>query len=556
MINRLLLALILASFILLSWNGICADMPQSRAPSEMEQIKFAVKFGSGDLNPKHFLHPPFFAYVLFGLYGFAFIIGKAAGVFHSVVDYQRLYFTDPVFFYLVARYLVLILSGLSMAIFYFISKRIFDKKAALLAALFVACSPVYIKLAHYAAPDMPMFFLAMASFYFAVGIFKEGRWKDYIFAGLLLGLALATKYGAAFMIVPIAAAHLLSPNSRGVKSRLLSKKLAALFVFILIGLFLGNPFMFLDYQRFFASFFEQGRRMSAFNYNFASWKTDKPGWLYILTDTMPFGLGGYIPAIFILAGIAYSVYRHKREDILLLSLILISYLAIGRWSVIKPRYFIFVFPFAFLLASRFLTELVENTALSKRVGTYFLCITTLFIIIQPLTAVMHFEKLITKKPVYVQAKDWIESNIPSGTSIVTFTRMPIVPNEESITRSLKKIADRRMGEGVMLKTLLRHMGDFQTVYNVYELPYPWREDYDDADFDFKKHALNGVRYFVLTEESEEYYANPARYGSQVAYMDSVKNNCALIKEFRQRRPKIEPGYISGDEYVQIYRYNG
>ena len=48
--------------------------------------------------------------------------------------------------------------------------------------------------------------------------------------------------------------------------------------------------------------------------------------------------------------------------------------------------------------------------------------------------------------------------------------------------------------------------------------------------------------------------DPARYRAQIEYIDSARSNCVLIKEFRQLRPKIEPGYVSDYEYVQIYEY--
>ena len=103
--------------------------------------------------------------------------------------------------------------------------------------------------------------------------------------------------------------------------------------------------------------------------------------------------------------------------------------------------------------------------------------------------------------------------------------------------------------------LLKNSDSFKYSYDIYELPFPWREDYEDSDFDFKAQSAAGVRYFVFTQEAEEYYSDPARYHVQVAYMKSVKDNCVPVKEFRQPRPRIEPGYVSDYEYVQIYCLN-
>lgn len=556
-ITRLSLAFALAAFFLLGWYGMKADLPYSRAASEVEQVRFAVKFGSGDLNPHLFWHPPFFAYILFFLYGIFFLAGKMAGIFNSVADFQKYYFTDATVFYMIARYTVLAMGTAGIALFYFVGKSLFDKKTALAASILVALSPVYVKLVHYAAPDIPLFFMSMACLYFTVNIFKYGRMSDYVLAGIFLGLSLATKYGAVLLAPPVFAAHLLSTQGRGLKAKIINKKLMVLFMCALLGMFLGNPFAFLDHKSFLASFLSVNKKIGEISYNFASWKADKPGWAYILTDTMPFGLG-YLPALFIVLGILYSLYRRKKEDYLLLSLILVSYILIGRWNVIKPRYFIFVFPFGFLLGARFVMEKLRGARFpATPVRIFAVCAVSILLVVEPLSIIAEFEKRVSRKPVYLQAKEWIESNVPSNTAIANFTgisTVPLVPNEASIERSLAEIKAKKMGEGIMLKSLEKHLKYIPLVYDVYELPYPWRADYEDKDFDFKGQVNNGVKYFIFTQEVEEYYADPKKYSAQVRYIEGVRKNCFMVKEFRQARPMLEPGYISKEEYVQIYRY--
>lgn len=553
MTAKLTLVLIIALYMALSIYGIWPDLPYPRTANEVEQIKLALKFGTGDLNPHYFLHPPFFSYALCFIYSVCFVTGKALGIFKSVMDYQRIYFTDPSFFYAVARFVVLILGSSSVAIFYFLSKKIFDKRIAIVAAVFIAVSPLYVKLSHYALSDIPLLFITLASFYFLLNIYHEGRLRDYIFAGLLLGIATATKYNAGLLIVPMVAAHFLSPSQSGWKTKILDPKLLVIPLCALSGFLLGNPYAILDSKTFLASFSEQSRRMNAFDYNFASWKTDKPGWIYIITDTMPFGLGYSLSAL-ILCGILYSFYRRKKEDYILLSLIFSAYLVIGRWSIIKPRYFIFIFPFAILLAARFLIEVIGKFKFAHRTNIYAGIILVIGLMAEPLSKSIEFDRLAALKPVYAQAKDWIEANIPSGAAIATMTRIPIFANETSIRRKLKKIEDKRIGQGIMLKTMLRHLGSFHKLYDIHELPYPWREDYEEGIFDFNARAADGIKYYIFTQEADEYYSDRARYGKQVKFMDDVKNKCGLVKEFRQPRPKIEPGYISNDEYVHIYHY--
>lgn len=559
---KILLALIMVLFLFFSSYGMRADLPYSRVATEEQQIKLALKFGTGDLNPHHFGHPPFFAYVLFLLYGVTFLIGKALGIFKTVLDYQRLYFTDPTVFYMIARSIILVLATLSIAILYSIGKKLFDRQISLIASVFVAFSVVNIKWAHYASPDIPMLFLSLSSFYFMVRIFQEGLLRDYVLAGLLAGLAVATKYNAGLLIIPILVAHCLSSEkNRGIKG-LFDRRLITAFLCVTLGFLLGCPFALLDYKTFLTGTGVAGsgiitgavgQIIIAQDYNFPSWKVDKLGWLYILTDTLPFGLG--IPlTILAISGVLYSLYRHKREDYLLLSLIFISYVLIGSWHIIKPRYFIYIFPLVLLLGARVLVEILSKVKFLKSLKTYAIGLTTSLLILMPLSQVIKFDLLVSKKPVYVEAKGWIESNIPPGSSIATLVGIPLVPNEKSINRKLQEIRDKKIGEGIRLKYLSKHLKSFPVTYNLIELPYPWREDYDDEDFNFHGQVEKGVKYFIFTQEMEEYLAEPERYKVQVHYFNLVKQKCRLIKEFRAPRVRVEPGFLSDQEYVQIYRY--
>lgn len=530
-----------------------ADLPYSRVATEIEQIKFAVKFGSGDLNPHYFIHPPFFAYALFFFYVVIFLLGKAVGIFKTILDYQMLYFIDPTIFYIVARSIILVMATTSIVVLFSIGKRLFNKKAALVACLFMAFSPVYIKWAHYASSDVPMLFISLFSFYFIVRISKVGSWQDYILAGFLTGLAVATKYNAGLLIIPVFIAHIGSCQQKKVLKKLLNKKLIAAFLCLLIGFLLGCPFALLDYNTFLPEFFKQSERMTDQNYNFPSWRIDKPGWIYIITDTLPFGIG--IPlTILVIFGILYSFYRHRKQDYLLLSFILISFILIGSWDIIKPRYFIHVFPFMILLGSRSLVEITSNLKISDRRHIALISAVSILIILMPLYHVIKFDKLVSQKPVAVETKEWIEKHIPPGSNIATFTGIPLVPNSDSLKRKLREVREKKIGRGIELEKMLEHSHLFRISYDITELPFPWREDYEDEDFDFERHIKDGIEYFIFNQQIVEYLAYPFKYRTQVDYYNSVRKNCVLVKELRRTRPKIEPGYISSKEYVQVYQY--
>src|SRR5207245_5606210 len=94
---------------------------------------------------------------------------------------------------------------------------------ALLAAALVTFTPLQLQLSHFYAVDSLLLFFITLTILACVALAKTDapiRWS--LVAGLGYGLALATKFSAAPLIVPIMVALLLRWNKHGLSSALLS----------------------------------------------------------------------------------------------------------------------------------------------------------------------------------------------------------------------------------------------------------------------------------------------------------------------------------------------
>lgn len=551
--KNFILVIILLSALILASIGITADLPYSRVSTEVEQVKLALKFGSGDLNPHWFIHPPFFSYVSFALYGALFVTGKLLGMFPSVAAFERFYFSNPTVFYLIARISVLILMAAAVFFTYKIAEKIFNRETALVASLFMALSPVVIRWSHYASVDIPLMFISLLTFLFCLRILQKGQLRDYIIGGLLIGLSVATKYNALPLVVPYLAAHLCFSSKETWLKRIFSRKLLLGMGFIVVGFFIGSPFSFLDYKGFFADVTKLLSRMSSGEYNFPSWRIDKPGWIYILTDAFPFALTIPIALVTIL-GVIYALWRHRKADYLFLSLILIAYILSGNSTFIKPRHFLYIFPFMFILGARFITEIIEKISFLREKQQFVIAVLSILLVIPAVVNIVKFDSQVRKQSLGIEAKEWIEKNITPGSKIVSFSGVPLEANCDSLKRQLTEIQEKQIGQGVELKKKMEYNSLFKATYDLTIMPYPWLETYDDQDFDFHSQIRKGIKYFIFTQELEEYSSDPQKYEIQVSYYQAVTENCEQIKEFRRPRLKIEPGYVSDDEYIQIYRY--
>ena len=90
----------------------------------------------------------------------------------------------------------------TVALTYRIGAAVYDRRIGLLAAAFLAATVMHIQQAHFFVVDSYLVTFVALTFWFVVQIAHRGRRRDYVWAGLSLGLAMATKLSMV-LLVPI-----------------------------------------------------------------------------------------------------------------------------------------------------------------------------------------------------------------------------------------------------------------------------------------------------------------------------------------------------------------
>ncbi len=111
--------------------------------------------------------------------------------------------------HLVGRVLSALFDLSTVLLIFFIGRRMYDTRAALLGALFLAASVLDIQQSHFFTVDTFTNVPILLAFWFALDISERKHWQAFIFAGAMFGLALAGRINIAPFVAVIVAASAL-----------------------------------------------------------------------------------------------------------------------------------------------------------------------------------------------------------------------------------------------------------------------------------------------------------------------------------------------------------
>ena len=199
-----LLALIVALATVARFWGLGFGLPHTNTrPDETIIIDVALSFLLGNFRPPFYDYPWLYMWTVAGLYLLPYAWGAVTGVFHSIADLLASWHVAWVPFFMMARALSAILGTATVLVVFQICRHLWDHTTGLVAALFMALAFLHVRDSHYATTDVTMTFLLMLSLMFLVAGHARNRRRDFVVGGLIGSLAMATKYNALLLIVPL-----------------------------------------------------------------------------------------------------------------------------------------------------------------------------------------------------------------------------------------------------------------------------------------------------------------------------------------------------------------
>ncbi|HWK26749.1 MAG TPA: glycosyltransferase family 39 protein [Solirubrobacter sp.] len=401
-----LLAALFAAALILRLVGLKTGLPYVyNADENSHFVPRAIGMFGHNLNPDYFVNPPAFTYLVHALFALRWGTDPATvgGAFAA----------DPTSAFALARAASAVLGALAVVFTAIAGARLFDdKRAGALAGALLAVAFLPVHYSHFALNDAPTLAPLAAALIGIAGIYRTGRTREYVLAGLALGVAIATKYTAGIVLVTLIAAALVSPVAQ---ARV--RNLALAIGLMCAGFIAANPYAVLD-----ASAFRDGLQHQTDAAGDETGKlglADSSGWRYYL-GTFTWGLG-WLPSLFALGGAAALIARHRRLALLLAPAPILLFLYLGQQSRFFARWLLPIYPILCLLAAWAVFALADRVR--WRVLAPALAV---LLLAQGIVYSAHNDVVLARADTRWVAREWMKANIPAGTKIVM---EPIAPDQ-------------------------------------------------------------------------------------------------------------------------------
>jgi 4-amino-4-deoxy-L-arabinose transferase-like glycosyltransferase len=501
------LCLVLCLALALRLWGSYFDLPYVYHPDEPVTINVAVRMlQNGELNPHFFHWGTAYFYLVAAAYVPYFLGGLALGRFHSRLDLATIksyglgmgYIPLPAEVWL-ARLVSIALGVGTIWLVYLIGRRLYNRKAGVLAAALLAVSPPHVAQSHFARPDVAMTFFLCLSILYAIRWLEEGRRGDSVWAGFWGGVAVATKYNAGALVLSVVGATQLLRYGWQAwrKPDLLWAGCGAA-----IGFVLGAPSTIIATQEFW-----EGLTFAVRYYSGGHAGMEGDPLLWYLRFLANQGLWSLLA----IGGIAWGLGRRNRVAMLLSVVTLVYFGLICTYTVRNGRTILPLFPLMSALGGAVLMWVGERLNQVRRFARPIRALSSIVLLVtfaSPLAEVIAIDRNLTQQSTQTLAREWIIAHIPAATHI--------------------------SGENY---TAILHPTEYKTAYlaNATDRSRAW-------------YCEQGTEYVMMSEMAHgRFFVDPDRYPTQVQDYERLMAELELVHE------TSGPFLGSPNRFVYVYR---
>lgn len=328
--------------------GINWGLVESWNPDQMALGKLITR-SDQPLRPASYVKPPLHAYFN---YFFAEIPARILSKSLNLTTYQ----THRLLLIFSRLLTILLFISCGYVIYLIVYNNVGDFEAKCSLILFYSSAGV-LSFAHFLTSDIPVTFWMLLTFLFCVKISKDDKLKYYIIAGILTGIATATKYNGLAIGVCIPVSHLLRNKVSLLKftaivRSLFAKHFLVSMTMVIFGFILAHPYSVLDYKKFISGFLFYYRVTPVYDGSIG--KHSYLEYFYFFTELL-----GWPAIILVVFSLVFYVRSFKKNNenfslsltILCVSILLLYYLKFGAFPRQEARFILPIVPYLIILFS-------------------------------------------------------------------------------------------------------------------------------------------------------------------------------------------------------------
>jgi 4-amino-4-deoxy-L-arabinose transferase-like glycosyltransferase len=414
-----LAGVLFVALVLRIW-AVGFGLPHLHHPDEPSKINSALGIlKSGDPNPHYFKKPSLQIYLTVAAEGVYYLTGKTLGWYDSVQDLPApVILTGGVGFIespgaiVLGRLITVVFGVASVYLMYLIGLRLSsDPWVGVLAAAMLAVCPSHVAFSRVIHPDALMLCFFLLTIYASIRIVREGRWQDYVIAGLACGFAAGSKYNGFFAIVLPTLAHFML--ARRLPQR--DSRLALAYLSVAVGFLITTPYALISPGPFLGSvLFESLHYVNGH----PGMEGEAPKWYlsYLLLYEGPVALLAIVQLV--------RGYRTKSRDMIFLSIFPLAYFAlIASLPVRNEQTLLPVMPFVYLFAAAGAVAFVRGLrvrwpSLRAAAGVPLGSAIATLLLLVPMSRSVAGNVELNTVDSRETARLWIERHLPAGSRIV------------------------------------------------------------------------------------------------------------------------------------------
>jgi len=388
-----LLAFALVLSLVLRWPMASLDLEHYVGPDEGQLVEGTLEMmKTGDFHQRHPGYPGLFFYLQMVPATAHLMFASAGGEKASIRDLPR------EGFYRVIRQMTLV-AGLAAAwVVYLVGRGWVGRAGAVLGAALVALSPLAFRESKVVNPDLLLMFFVSCGLWLSLRAWRQPRTRNFVWAGIGIGLAGAIKYTGAMLVAPYVVAWWLSgERRRTVGPAILGLVLSA------VAFIVASPYSLLDIPTFL-------RGLDAHYGYYQAAQMNAPAELSRILVTMGLGVPAAIAAFI---GSLRVLTRLEKQGLVLLSFPLAYLLLFSFFQRAYPRHAIVLLPTMAVLASWIVASCFESR---RYRWLFFLAFAV--VLANPLLSTIRMGLAARRTTPAEQTRQWIEAHIPSGSRIL------------------------------------------------------------------------------------------------------------------------------------------